>query len=158
MGAKFVENLAHPRLLKTHFEWRNIPKSQKAKYAFVCRNPKDCVVSYYFHNLNFKIYDFSDGNFDTFFDLFMEGKLGFGDYFDHLLGWLPHLNDPNVLFLRFEDMLEDLPGTIVKLGKFIGGWAADLVDNNEVVERVANESKLEAMAQDQWRWFPEGNM
>uniref|UniRef100_A0A914VLV6 Sulfotransferase domain-containing protein n=1 Tax=Plectus sambesii TaxID=2011161 RepID=A0A914VLV6_9BILA len=158
MGAKFVENLVHPRLLKTHFEWRNVPKSRDAKYVFVCRNPKDCVVSYYFHNRNFKIYDFTDGDFNTFFDLFMEGRLGFGDYFDHLLGWLPHLSDPNVLFLRFEDMLQDLPSAIVKLGKFVGGRSSELVDDNEVLKRITEQSKVEAMAQDQWRWFPEGNM
>uniref|UniRef100_A0A914WAE2 Sulfotransferase domain-containing protein n=1 Tax=Plectus sambesii TaxID=2011161 RepID=A0A914WAE2_9BILA len=40
-GAEFVKQLPSPRLLKTHFEWTDVPKSKDAKYIFVCRNPKD---------------------------------------------------------------------------------------------------------------------
>lgn len=99
MGAQFCNQLKHPRLLKTHFSRPNCPRGGK-KYIFVARNPKDCCVSYFHHNRNFKIYDWADGQFDVFFELFLSGKLAFGDYFDHLLSWLPHLHDPNVLFLK----------------------------------------------------------
>lgn len=71
----------------------------EAKYIFVARNPKDCLTSYYFHNRNFKIYNWADGDFDVFFELFVSGQLAFGDYYDHLLSWLPHINDPNVFFI-----------------------------------------------------------
>lgn len=71
----------------------------EAKYIFVARNPKDCLTSYYFHNRNFKIYNWADGDFDVFFELFASGQLAFGDYYDHLLSWLPHINDPNVFFI-----------------------------------------------------------
>jgi hypothetical protein len=100
MGAKYVNDLKHPRLLKTHFSYGNCPKSKQAKYIFAVRNPKDCLASYFFHNRNFKIYEWSDGEFNTFFEMFMRGELGFGDYFKHLKSWMPHINDPNVLFLK----------------------------------------------------------
>jgi len=103
-------------------------------------------------------YDFADGDFDTFFDLFAEGKLAYGDYFDHLRGWLEHINDPNVLALRYEDMLDDLAGNVVKLGKFIGGRAGERVDDEEVVERIVNNSSFDAMKQDQSRWVPKAYM
>jgi hypothetical protein len=56
MGGKFADNISHPRLLKTHFSYKNCPKSEKAKYIYAVRNPKDCLTSYFFHNRNFKIY------------------------------------------------------------------------------------------------------
>ena len=74
------------------------------------------IFSYYFHNRNFKIYDWADGDFNTFFELFAAGQLGFGDYFDHLLSWLPRIYDDNVLFLKYEDMVEDLESAVVKIG------------------------------------------
>lgn len=46
MGAKFADNLDSPRILKTHFSWYNLPKSTQAKYIFVVRNPKDCLIRY----------------------------------------------------------------------------------------------------------------
>ena len=153
MGAQFCNQLKHPRLLKTHFSRANCPKSA-AKYIFAVRNPKDCCVSYFHHNRNFKIYDWSDGQFDVFFELFMSGQLAFGDYFDHLLGWLPHLDDPNVLFLKYEDMLADLEGTVRKIGNFLGGRAAELVSDEEILERIVAESRLDAMKKNQTRWFP----
>jgi hypothetical protein len=158
MGDEFVDNLDHPRVLKTHFQWPSVPKNVHAKYIYACRNPKDCLTSYYFHHRNFKIYNFADGDFNTFFDLFFDGAVGFGDYFDHLLGWLPHLYDANVLFLKYEDMLEDLPGAVVKIGQFIGGRAAERVANADVLRQIVDSSRLESMAKDQWRWFPQANL
>lgn len=161
MGDKFVENLHHPRLLKTHFQYSNVPKSTAntgVKYIYAYRNPKDCLTSYYFHHRNFKIYNFADGDFNTFFQLFADGLLGFGDYFEHLLGWLPHLQDENVLAVKYEDMLEDLPGAVVRIGQFIGGRAAERVANQETLQQIVDNSRLESMAKDQWRWFPEANL
>ncbi|VDK75077.1 unnamed protein product [Cylicostephanus goldi] len=115
MGAKFLSNVERPRILKTHFSALNVPKNNNAKYIFCVRNPKDCCTSYFHHNRNFKIYNFADGEWETFVDLFISGQLAFGDYFDHLLGWLPLLEQPNVLFLMYEDMVKDLEGCIYKV-------------------------------------------
>lgn len=114
MGAEFAENIVSPRILKTHFAWYNLPKNPNAKYIYCVRNPKDCLTSYYFHNQNFKIYNFEDGDFNNFFELYMSDKIAFGNYYWHLLSWLPHVNDGNVLFLRYEDMCADMRGAIKK--------------------------------------------
>ncbi|KAI1719599.1 sulfotransferase domain-containing protein [Ditylenchus destructor] len=154
MGGKFVDNLKHPRLLKTHFSYGNCPKSSQAKYIFCVRNPKDCLTSYFHHNRNFKIYEWSDGDFEVFFDLFVNGKLAFGDYFSHLREWLAHRNDSNVLFLRYEDMYADLESAIVKIGNFLGGRAQKITSDPELLEHIVEESKIDAMKQNQTRWFP----
>ncbi|KAL3123274.1 hypothetical protein niasHT_006817 [Heterodera trifolii] len=167
LGAEFCDSLKYPRLLKTHFSWTNLPKrhlqqsatttngTAQPKYIFAVRNPKDCCVSYFHHNRNFKIYEWAHGKFDDFFELFLEGQLmAFGDYFEHLLSWLPHLSDANVLFLKYEDMLNDLEGSVRKIGHFLGGHAEKLVNEQQTLSRIVAESRLEAMQCDQQRWFP----
>uniref|UniRef100_A0AC34GUW7 Sulfotransferase domain-containing protein n=1 Tax=Panagrolaimus sp. ES5 TaxID=591445 RepID=A0AC34GUW7_9BILA len=154
MGAKYSDELQCPRLLKTHFAYFNCPKSQTAKYIFAVRNPKDCLVSYYFHNKNFKIYDWPEGDFDTFFELFVNGQLAFGDYFDHLISWQEHMHDENVLFLKYEDMMEDLEDAVKKIGLFIGGKAEEKVCDPEELNKIVEESKIDSMKKNQERWFP----
>ncbi|MFH4977388.1 hypothetical protein AB6A40_004097 [Gnathostoma spinigerum] len=158
MGAKFVDSLPSPRLLKTHFVWKNVPKSSKAKYIFCVRNPKDCLTSYFFHNRNFKIYDFEFGDFSTFFELFCSDEIAFGNYFDHLESWLPHISDENVLFLRYEDMCEDLRKAVIKIGRFLGGRAEELVNNEQTLKSIVESSSIGSMKKEQWRWFPESNL
>ncbi|CAJ0582353.1 unnamed protein product, partial [Mesorhabditis spiculigera] len=155
MGAQYTDSIETPRILKTHFAMMNVPKSEKAKYIFCARNPKDCLVSYYHHNRNFKIYNWADGSFDAFFELFISGQLAFGDYFDHLLGWLPCLESPNVLFLTYEEMCEDLVTAVHRIGTFIGGHAAELVEDPEKLNAVVDASRLDSMKKDQGRWFPQ---
>ena len=41
-------------------------------------------------------------------------------YFLHLLSWWEHRNDPNVLFLFFEDMKDDLKSVVRMVAAFIG--------------------------------------
>ncbi|GMT11393.1 hypothetical protein PFISCL1PPCAC_2690, partial [Pristionchus fissidentatus] len=73
---------------QTHFSYKNIPKGGRAKYIYAVRNPKDCLTSYFHHHRNFKIYNFGNGEFDFFYELFMKGEVDYGDYFDHVNSWL----------------------------------------------------------------------
>ncbi|PAV71850.1 hypothetical protein WR25_12474 [Diploscapter pachys] len=155
MGGQFTTTLNHPRILKTHFNHMNCPKNTKAKYIYCVRNPKDCLTSYFHHNRNFKIYNWGDGDWQVFFDLFVNGQLAFGDYFDHLLTWLSHLSDENVLFVKYEEMYADLESHIYKIGQFLGGEAQKLVENPERLATVVANSSIDAMKKDQKRWFPE---
>ena len=42
------------------------------------------------------------------------------NYFQHLLSWWPKRNDPNVLFLLYEDMLDDLESAVRAVASFMG--------------------------------------
>ncbi|VDO21132.1 unnamed protein product [Brugia timori] len=158
MGAKFADNLDAPRLLKTHFTWYNVPKNNSAKYILAVRNPKDCLTSYFFHNRNFKIYNYEHGDFSAFFELFLTKNIAFGNYFDYLLSWLPHINDENVLFLKYEDMCADLQQAIVRIGEFLGGKATKHVQDEAILSQIVANSTIKSMKKDQWRWFPENNL
>ncbi|EFO21278.1 sulfotransferase domain-containing protein [Loa loa] len=158
MGARFADNLDSPRLLKTHFTWYNVPKNNNAKYILAVRNPKDCLTSYFFHNRNFKIYNYEHGDFSAFFELFLTKNIAFGNYFDYLLSWLPHIKDKNVLFLKYEDMCADLPQAVMRIGEFLGGKAAKHIRDKTILSQIVANSTIKSMKKDQWRWFPENNL
>ena len=118
----------------------DLPSTSPAKYIYVARNPKDVVVSYYYHHLSGKgRYDFS-GTWDIFFNLFLTGKVGFGSWFEHVLEWWKHKDDPNVLFLKYEDMKKDHPGAVRAIAEFIG---CDL--KPDVVDKIVTESTIDRM-------------
>jgi hypothetical protein len=107
-----------PRLFKSHLTYRKIPKGP-CKYIYVARDGKDVAVSYYHLSRDHSGFGF-EGTFSEFFDRYLRGKVEFGSWFEHVRGWWRHRNDPNVLFLRYEDLLDDLEGGIQKIIAFGG--------------------------------------
>jgi hypothetical protein len=75
----------------------------------------DVAVSYFYHyqaQLGYK------GTFPEFFDQFMKGEVMYGSWFKHVAEWLSHKDNPNILFLRYEDMIQDLEGCIKQIARF----------------------------------------
>ncbi|GFR19068.1 sulfotransferase 1C2, partial [Trichonephila clavata] len=130
-GAESTKTMKRPGAVKSHLPFNFMPWSKDAKYLFVARNPKDCCVSFYHHTRNLIGYEFQDGNFDDYFELFMEGNVDFGDYFDCLLSWYEHRNDPNVLFITYEQLKKDTRTYILKIAEFMGQKYKDLLENDE---------------------------
>lgn len=144
LGPEEIANMPKGGCIKIHFPFNLTPYSPDAKYIYVARNPKDCCISFYHHTKLFPAYYFKDGNFDDFFDLFLEGNTDFNDYFDNLLSWYEHRNDANVFFVTFEQMKEDPKGTIKKLSDFLGEEYS-LTDNEELLDQVVHKSSFEYM-------------
>lgn len=156
VGKDVVLALPKPRIIKTHLPYNMLPKSKDAKYIVVVRNPKDCCVSFYYHTKGFaKHYDFADGKFDDYFDLFISGEVDFGDYFDHLLSYLPHKNDSNILFLLFEEMKSDINGCIKKVGRFLGEPFSHSVENPAIIEKILQYSAFKTMKSTPAAWSSE---
>ncbi|GMR46421.1 hypothetical protein PMAYCL1PPCAC_16616 [Pristionchus mayeri] len=156
-GASFVDAMESPRILKSHLSYADIPKGGGAKYIYACRNPKDCLTSFFHHHRNLKVFDFENGSFDLFFDLFMDGKVAVGDYFDHLNSWLEGISMQNeqILFLKYEDMVTDLRSAVIKIAEFIGGKALELVKDEQQLAKILDASSLESMKVNQSRWVPD---
>uniref|UniRef100_A0A0K0DWQ5 Sulfotransfer_1 domain-containing protein n=1 Tax=Strongyloides stercoralis TaxID=6248 RepID=A0A0K0DWQ5_STRER len=144
-GGDVIELLPSPRVLKTHFDYDDIPKGDGVKYVFTIRNPKDVIVSYYHHHKNFDHYQFSEGDFNLFFDLFINGKTEYGCYFKYLKGWLPYINNSNILFIKYEDMSNNLEDYIKKIGNFIGGKAIDTLNDDKKLKQIIENSKIHNM-------------
>ncbi|KAK3730622.1 hypothetical protein QZH41_008015 [Actinostola sp. cb2023] len=114
---------------------------------YVIRNPKDVAVSYYYHYKRYASYEFGAGLWDEFFEMFIDGGVQFGSWFDHVLGWWAHRDDPNILFLKYEDMKKDLPCAVQQIAEFLG---KDL--SVEMIQRITEQTNFSAMSGDQERF------
>ncbi|GIY83586.1 sulfotransferase 1C4 [Caerostris darwini] len=120
LGAEDSEKIMiRPGCYKTHLPLHKILLSDDAKYIYVARNPKDCCVSYYHHMKSLPGYQFADGTFEEFFDLFIKGEVESGNYLDHLLPWYNMRNRPNVFFTTYEKMKSDLKSVAMDIAAFI---------------------------------------
>lgn len=59
------------------------------------------------------------GSFDDFCEIFLTDKAPIGPVWPHMLDFWQKRHDPNVLFLKYEDMKKDLASTIYECAKFL---------------------------------------
>ncbi|XP_055936478.1 sulfotransferase ssu-1-like [Argiope bruennichi] len=146
LGQEGIDKMPRPGAFKTHLPYSRVPYSPDAKYVFVARNPKDCCVSFYYHARNEPGFGFWDGEFNDFFELFMAGEVEYNDYFDHLLDWYPHRNDPNVFYTTYEDMKKDIKDVILRLSKFLGQEYIEAIEkDNNVLNNIIHFSGFQYM-------------
>lgn len=145
MGAEGADRMPRPGLLKTHLPFNLQPYSPQAKYIYVTRNPYDVCVSFYYHlkGMTPKTVDVA---FSKYCKLFIEGKTCFGDYFDHLLSWYAHRNDPNVLFFTYEQLKTDTNFWTLKIADYMGDqYGKRLREDAALLGKVINASSLKNM-------------
>ena len=153
MGTDFIAELPRPRLIKTHLARTDELFGETARYVLVFRNPFDCAVSFYHHTRGFpKHYDFADGTFEDFLEIFLAGEVDFGDYFAHVGSWLSVVGRENVHYTTFERMRADLDGEIAQLGRFLGGAAATVARDGSLRAGIAAASSFDSMSKNQQRW------
>lgn len=145
-GAGAATHGLKPGALKTHLAFHKHPYSEDAKYIYITRNPYDCCVSFFHHTRKFPMYHFEDGTFDEFFEYFLEGNVDFGDFFEHLLSWYEHRNDPNVLFLTYEALKADTKSWILRIADFLGEeYGSKLRHDDALLEKILEMTSLESM-------------
>ena len=147
--------LASPRCMKVHVPYSMTPggppHTTKIKYIYIARNPKDvCVSNWYFmHTQGGKFSkDHSRLNvpWERYVDEYLEaeGMAGiYGGWLNHVLGWYKHRDCPNILFVKYEDMVKDHRKTVWSIAEFMG--IEDVTE--ELVERVVSESSFKTMFQ-----------
>lgn len=135
VGAEAAETMKRPGAVKVHLPFHLTPWSPESKYIFVARNPKDCCVSFYHHTENIAGYNFQGGSFDDFFELFIEGLVDFGDYFDTVMSWYEHRHDPNVLFITYEELKKDTVAGVLKIAEFMGPQYKEILEKDEKILR-----------------------
>ncbi|KAM9350537.1 cytosolic sulfotransferase 3-like [Symphorus nematophorus] len=123
-GVDLVENLStSPRLIKTHFPVQFVPKSfweQKCKVVYVARNAKDNMVSFFHFDRMNKI-EPDPGDWNSYFNRFLEGKMLYGSWYDHVNGWWKKKQTYSKLhYMFYEDMVKDTGREIDKLCSFLG--------------------------------------
>ncbi|KAJ8982719.1 hypothetical protein NQ317_019510 [Molorchus minor] len=118
---KYCKSLKSPVCLKTHLPWCLMPKhiqegTRKPKIIYVTRNPKDTCVSYFNHA---KLLEGYSGTFDDFCRLFLAGKLTYTPFWEHIFPYWERRHQSNILFVKYEEMIKDLPTVIRRVAQFL---------------------------------------
>ncbi|MEM7114402.1 MAG: sulfotransferase domain-containing protein [Chloroflexota bacterium] len=141
------------RKFHSHLPYRLMPgaATSKAKYIYVARNPKDNAISFYFHSCSKMDYE---GSWDTFFELYMKGQVGYGSFFDHVLDWwTASQRQDNILFVTYGAMQKDLRFIVEKVAAFI-----EIAPDEFLLDNVVRKSRFKAMAsnpQANLDWVPQ---
>jgi len=157
-GSDFVNSIddsVHPRIIKTHLPLKFVPQHREAKYIYVARNPKDAMVSYYYHTKGFRdVYDCCDVNFDGLFDLYIQGEIEFGSHFSHMTDWYKLRDNPNVLFMLYENIKKDTKNAVLQIARFLGKKYEDvlLADGGKKLNEVLEKSSFKKMQSEPDKW------
>lgn len=131
-GKQWLEVLAdyedspNPRLFKTHCTYEQTPgtsadHSSTARIILTSRDPRDCCISFYHHKRDMtdeakaRMGITDPDNFDDFLDEWLK----YESWYRNVSSWWPHRNDDNVLWLRYEDLKQDLNAGINQILAFL---------------------------------------
>lgn len=113
-------NMDSPRTIKSHLPIQFLPKaiwSKQAKVIYVARNPKDAALSEYHFVRNFF-------HLDVTLDDIVNGVTNdahvFCPRFTHILNFWKSRHLPNILFVTYEDLVNDSFATIKQISEFLG--------------------------------------
>ncbi|XP_020835165.1 sulfotransferase 1C4 isoform X2 [Phascolarctos cinereus] len=121
-GLAQANAMPSPRTLKTHLPIQLLPPSfleKGCKIIYMARNAKDNLVSYYhFQKMNAALPD--PGTWEEYFEDFLEGKVCWGSWHDHVKGWWDAKDKYPILYLFYEDMKKSPKCEIRKIMEFMG--------------------------------------
>jgi hypothetical protein len=114
-----LANATGMRVIKTHCPWPTIPYSPDAHYILIVRDPKDVFTS---------SYPFIKGaalgplmpSVANFYRFFLSPHFLVGGWAAHAHGYASARDRPNVLFLSFKEMKQDLARTIARVADHLG--------------------------------------
>ncbi|XP_030064681.1 sulfotransferase 1 family member D1-like isoform X2 [Microcaecilia unicolor] len=141
-GTEQLAAMPPPRVIKTHLPVEFLPQSfwdKNCKMIYVARNAKDVAVSFYHFYQMAKVHP-DPGTWEEFLQKYMDGKVSYGSWYDHVKGWWEKKKDYRILYLFYEDMKENPKREIRKVMKFM---EKDL--GEEVLERIVRDTSFKIM-------------
>jgi len=144
-----LEALPSPRIFKSHMPYQMAlggnPADSPCKYIYIARNPKDVAVSYFYFERGKSWSGHYAGDWDHWLDMFREGRVQRGSWFDHVLSWWTHRDLPNVLFLRYEDLLSGFTQELERIVAFL-----DYRLDDEALQRIAAMATFDSMKKERF--------
>ncbi|XP_030053670.1 sulfotransferase family cytosolic 2B member 1 isoform X2 [Microcaecilia unicolor] len=143
---KKAEAQPSTRFISSHLPVHLFPKSlftSEAKVIYTVRDPRDILVSLHFFSRTAGFLDELD-KIEDLLPKFLRGEVLFGSWFDHVRGWLGVRNQVNLLLLTYEELFQDLRGSVLRicnfLGKELNEAAVDSVVENATFEKMKDNT------------------
>lgn len=131
-GSSYVETMI------TGQTRRNYQKYKGKKVIFLVRDPRDVMVSYYFHLTRRRRGAYKESQSEFIRD----PLLGVGKLLEFMNGWYEHRKVPSdFLLVRYEDLHQDPAGELRKVMEFLG--LDDVSD--EAISKAVEYSEFENM-------------
>lgn len=144
-----LEALPSPRIFKSHMPYTmavgGAPAETPCKYVYIARNPKDVAVSYYYFEREKSWSGNYSGSWEHWLELFLNGNVQRGDWFEHTLSWWNHSESENILFLKYEDLKNNFADTLRTLTKFLGRQLPA-----DVMEQIEQKTSFGSMQQEKF--------
>ncbi|XP_060114557.1 sulfotransferase 2A1-like [Heteronotia binoei] len=139
-----------PRLLNSHLPFQLFPKSflqTKAKVIYTLRNPKDALVSSYHFSFLLKTRK-TPGSLQEHLEDFLSGNVVYGSWFDHVKGWMELKGRPNLFYISYEELQQDLRGCVEKICRFLGKEL-----NSQQIDSVVEYASFQKMKENKMSNF-----
>lgn len=144
LGLEAALSYPSPRLLTCHLPRHIFPKSfshSTAKVIYTLRDPRDVVVSYFYFCKMCNSYE-DPVSFEQFLRDFLSGELPHGSWFEHVRGWMQMKDRENFFFITYEELKQDLQGSVRRLCHFLGQNLDD-----DAISSVVQNASFMAMRQ-----------
>ena len=136
-----AEQVKDPRIFTSHSHYDKIAKG--GRYIYVARNPEDVLVSFFHFLPGVRGLDQDDISLNQFADsIFIKGVGHFGTIWDHVMSWYMVKDYPNVLWVFFEDMKNDLKVQIQRVAAFL-----------DIPTNVRDERVLQALEKSSFKFM-----
>ncbi|XP_027354026.1 uncharacterized protein LOC113864476 [Abrus precatorius] len=145
-----LPNMIEPRLFGTHIPFHALTKSSKesnCKIIYICRNLFDTFVSTWIFNNKVKQESLPDLTLEEAFESYCKGITNYGPWWNHMLGyWKESIVRPNkVLFLKYEDLKEDVSFQVRKIAEFLGCPFTQEEESSGMIENIIKLCNFEKM-------------
>ncbi|XP_020240017.2 cytosolic sulfotransferase 15, partial [Cajanus cajan] len=142
--------MTEPRLFGTHIPFTSLAKSIKesnCRIIYICRNLLDTFVSTWTFVDKIMPEILPTLPLEEAFEMYCKGVIGFGPSWNHILGyWEESLARPNkVLFLKYEDLKEDINFNVRKIAEFLGCPFTQEEEKDGVTENIIKLCSFEKM-------------
>jgi len=126
-----AEQAHFPRIYKHHESYGVIPTTEKQKKIFIVRDPHDTAFSLTKFINRFYCCD-TDVTDEEMSEMVTKQHNGdIAGQFNCIYSWWAHKDDPDVLYLFYEDLIADLKGMIKKIAQFL-----DMTFTDQELDRI----------------------
>lgn len=128
---KVMPSVGESRIIKTHDEYKMLSGIREGKFIFVIRDCLDVISSLHQHIKDYK-------NPNAGFKELANRKMR--DWFEYNGSWLENKNGLNILYLNYEDIIENKKSETLKIAAFL---KVEMEDTQ--MERVLQRTSFEFM-------------